>query len=150
MFDCLSKVVTGTGNLVYNTGRLVNDYLGEDYMRMHHEEAEAFKELFNLREAVKNSHIKQEKTLLEKKEKLFKVGDLSKWGGGAPHSCFKDEKEMSDLSGKLMQNKNLAFTYMLPKETYEWETKREELCFLTNQSLTEIQRTAGENGKVLR
>jgi len=57
---------------------------------------------------------------------------------------------MSDLCQKLMQNKNLAFTYMLPKETYEWETKREELCYLTNQTLNEVQRTAIENGKVLR
>ena len=57
---------------------------------------------------------------------------------------------MSDLCQKLMQSKNLAFTYMLPKETYEWEIKREELCFLTNQTLNEVQRTATENGKVLR
>ena len=45
---------------------------------------------------------------------------------------------MSDLCQKLMQNKNLAFTYMLPTETYEWETKREELCYLTNQTLNEV------------
>jgi len=150
LFNWLSKVVTGTGNFVYSTGQLVNDYLGEDYMRMHHEEADSLKELFTLRENVKNQHIRQEKTLLEKKEKLFKVGDLSKWGGGGSHSCFKDEQEMSDLRNKLMQNKNMAYTYMLPKETYEWEIKREELCFLTNQCLNEVQRTAGENGKVLR
>lgn len=101
-------------------------------MRMHFEEAESFRELINLRESVKNFNIKQEKSLTDKKDKLFRIGDLSKWGGGPPHSCFKDEKEIAELSGKLMNNKNLAFTYMLPKETYEWETKREELCFLTN------------------
>jgi hypothetical protein len=85
---------------------------------------------------------------MEKKEKLHKVGDLSKWGGA--HSCFKDELEMSELRTKLMQNKALAFTYMLPRETFEWETRREELCFLTNQCLGEVQRVATENGKVLR
>jgi hypothetical protein len=75
LFGWLSKVVTGTGNFIYNTGQLVNDYLGEDYMRMHFEESESFRELFNLRENVKNLHIKQEKTLNEKKEKLFKVAE---------------------------------------------------------------------------
>ena len=49
-----------------------------------------------------------------------------------------------------MQNKNLAFTYMLPKETYEWESRREELCYLTNQCLSEVQRVALENGRDLR
>ena len=50
-------------------------------MRMHFEESDAFKELFNLREAIRNQYVKQEKALIDKKEKLFKVGDLSKWGG---------------------------------------------------------------------
>lgn len=95
LFGWLSKVVTGTGNFIYNSGQIVNDYLGEDYMRMHFEESDSFREMFAIREAAKNQLIKQEKALMEKKEKLFKVGDLSKWGGGGPHSCFKDEQEMS-------------------------------------------------------
>ena len=54
LFQGLSKKATGTGNFVASTGQLVGDYLGEDYMRAHFEEAESFKELFNLREAIRN------------------------------------------------------------------------------------------------
>ena len=78
-------------------------------MKMHFEEAESFRELFNLREAIRNQYVKQEKALIEKKEKLFKVGDLSKWGGAPGQSCFKDELEMANLRNTLMQNKNLAW-----------------------------------------
>ncbi len=101
-------------------------------MRMHFEESESFRELFTLREAIRAQYVKQEKALIDKKEKLFRVGDLSKWGGVPGQSCFRDELEMTDLRNTLMQNKNLAFTYMLPKETFEWEQRREELCYLTN------------------
>lgn len=119
-------------------------------MRTHVEEADALKELFNLREAVRAQFVKQEKALLDKKEKLYKQGDLSKWGGAPGQTCFKDELEMAELRNKLMVDKNLAFSYMLPRETYEWENRREELCFLTNQCLTEVQRLAQDNGKQLR
>jgi hypothetical protein len=85
-------------------------------MRMHFEEPEAFRELCTLRNAIHNQFIKMEKTLIDKKEKLFRGGDPSKWGSGN-FSCFKDEKEMHDLKDKLMTEKQLAFTYMLPKET---------------------------------
>lgn len=91
LFAWLSKLATGTGNFVYQTGELVKDYLGEDYMRTHLEEADCFKEVFQMREAIHNQFVKAEKTLIEKKEKLLKQGDLSKWGSG-PFSCFKDEK----------------------------------------------------------
>ena len=100
-------------------------------MRKHHEESETFRELFNMREAVHNQYIKTEKALIERKEKLFKQGDLSKWGSG-PFSCFADQKQIMDLQGHLMRDKPTAFTYMLPKESFECENKKEELCFLTN------------------
>jgi len=54
LFAWLSKLATGTGNFVYQTGELVSQYLGEDYMRVHHEETETYRDLFNLREAVHN------------------------------------------------------------------------------------------------
>lgn len=132
LFAWLSKLATGTGNFIYQTGMLVNDYLGDDYMRMHLEEADSFKELFLMRESSRNQFIKLEKALIEKKEKLFKIGDLSKWSGEKANSCFKDEKEMVELRDKLLQDKTLAFTYMLARDTQEYDQKREEMCFLTN------------------
>lgn len=90
-----------------------------------------------------------EKSLIEKKEKLFKIGDLAKWSSG-PFSAFKDEKQMVEMKEKLMKDKNLAYTYMLPKETQEYEQKKEELGFLTNHCFSEVQRVANDNGKIFR
>ena len=131
LFAWLSKLATGTGNFVYQTGQLVQDFLGEDYMRPHLEEPESFKELMQMREAAHNLFVKVEKTLIEKKEKLFKAGDPNKWGSG-PFSCFTHERQINELKDRLQQDKAFAFTYMLPKETQEYEQKKEELFFLTN------------------
>jgi hypothetical protein len=46
-------MATGTGNFVASTGQLVGDYMGEDYMKTHFEEADIFKEFFNYREAIR-------------------------------------------------------------------------------------------------
>jgi hypothetical protein len=109
-------LATGTGNFVFQTGELVRDFLGEDYMRVHWEESETFRELYNMRTAIDSQYIKFEKALIERKEKLLKAGDLAKWGSG-PFSCFKDEKQIAELRDKLLSDKSQAFTYMLPKES---------------------------------
>lgn len=67
-----------------------------------------------------------EKSLLEKKEKLFKAKEMTKWGG------FADMMEQLKPKDKVLANKDLAFTYMLPKETKEYEDKRDEIGFFTN------------------
>ena len=50
-------------------------------MRYHYDEHESFRELYNLRETMKNYYVKLEKYVVEKKEKLFKARDPYKWGG---------------------------------------------------------------------
>jgi hypothetical protein len=65
-------------------------------MRKHHEESDTFKDLFTFREGVHNQFVRTEKALIDRKEKLFKAGDLAKWGSG-PFSCFADPKQMMDL-----------------------------------------------------
>ncbi len=72
IYAWLSKLATGTGNFVYQTGELVKDFLGEDYMRVHWEEAESFRELYSLRDGIQNQFIKSEKAIIDRKEKLLK------------------------------------------------------------------------------
>ena len=93
--------------------------------------------------------MRTEKALIDRKEKMLKAADLTKWGSG-PFSCFKDEKQMAELREKLLNDKSVAFTYMLPKESQECEWKKEELHFLTNQCLGEVQRVSADNGRILR
>ena len=49
-------------------------------MKYHLIEHESFREILKNRDEIKNAFIKQEKALNEKKEKLLRNKDLSKWG----------------------------------------------------------------------
>ena len=49
-------------------------------MKYHLMEHESFREILKNRDDIKNQFIKQEKSLNDKKEKLFKNRDVQKWG----------------------------------------------------------------------
>lgn len=71
---------------------------------------------------------------------------MAKWGGFNSDNAHIQEK----LRDELVKNKDLAFQYMMPKETSELESKREELAFFTNQSWDEVKRIGNDNSKLLR
>ena len=89
-------------------------------------EHESFREILKSRDDIKNVFIKQEKNLNDKKERLLRNKDFSKWGYLGPLS------DIQKHSDKLLENKEAAFTYMLQKETQELEINREELSFYSN------------------
>ena len=69
--------------------------------------------------------------MLDKKEKIYRGKDVSKWG--------LSSRELEDLSLKfkfniedLKEDKDFAFKYMLPNETTDVEQKRHELGFYTS------------------
>ena len=49
-------------------------------MKYHLMEHESLREILKNRDDIKNQFIKQEKSLNDKKEKLFKNRDVQKWG----------------------------------------------------------------------
>ena len=112
-------------------------------MKYHKIEDESFKELLKNREEVKKNFVRQEKALKDKKEKLFKNKDVSKWGYEG------DVKDIEKIHDKLLLKKEAAFTYMLQKETAALEIQREELSFYSNQCLNETRRIGKDNGKLL-
>lgn len=65
-------------------------------MKYHLDESESFRELYMFRELSKNVYLKQEKYLLERKDKLFRNKDLTKWGG------FNDLQQMELLKNELL------------------------------------------------
>lgn len=78
LFAWLSKMMTGSGNHVANLGDLIKVYLGS-HLKFHMHEHESFRELLTVRELAKTNYIKKEKALYDKKEKLFRAKDYSKW-----------------------------------------------------------------------
>lgn len=79
LYAWLSKMVTGTGNHVAYQGELVQKYLGS-HLKYHMSEHESFREIFQVRESIKVNFIKKERALYDRKEKLFRARDFSKWG----------------------------------------------------------------------
>lgn len=114
-------------------------------LKFHAYEAESLRELFKEREAVKAVYSAQEKSLLAKKEKLWKAKDrdVHKWGS-------EDGLGLEKIKDQLFADKDLAFSYMLMKESAEVDKRREEMSFFTNQCWDELRRISEDNGEILR
>jgi hypothetical protein len=82
LFAWLSKMVTGSGNFIAQQGELVDKFFG-DGLKFHLDEHDTYRELFATREKVKQDFVRMEKSLIDKKDKLFKSRDIYKWGGFA-------------------------------------------------------------------
>lgn len=65
--------------------------------------------------------------MLSKKEKLWKAKekDIHKWGA-------ENALELEKIKDQLFQDKDLAFSHMLAKESKDVDRKREEMSFFTN------------------
>ena len=99
--------------------------------------------MFAQRDQSYQSFIHAERALQDKKERLFKLKDTTKWGG------FKDDVQQVRFKPELVNNKEAAFDFMLPQETTDVEGKKMELCFYTNQCWDEIRRVSNDNGGLL-
>ena len=79
----------------------------------------------------KNNYIKLSKSLISKKNDLFKKGDISKW-----------ELSQNDKNNgrQLLKDKNLACNKMLPKETQLCINSKEIYGFYLNRLINEYER----------
>lgn len=127
MYAWLSKMITGTGNFIAQQGELFKSFLGS-HMKYHLLEHESFREVLKYRDEYKKDFDKQQRNLLDRKEKLFRSKELNRWGyqgeGGV--------REIESKLDKLQRNKEAAFTYMLQNESRDLEVNRENLSFLSN------------------
>ena len=79
LYSSLSSISTGTAKHVENLGDLFKVYLGS-HLKYHLAEHESFRELHSMRELVKQDFMKKERSLIERKERLFRAKDISRWG----------------------------------------------------------------------
>ena len=106
IYAWLSKMMTGTGNFVAQQGELFKNCLGS-HLKYHMSEHESFREILKLRDEANVAYQKNSKSINDKKEKLFKNKDISKWGYLGP--SLDIERNLNNL----LANKKAAFTYML-------------------------------------
>lgn len=136
-------MMTGTGNHFANTGELIKLYCGS-HLKYHLQEYESMSEILQAREQLKEQYLKKERHLFDRKEKLFRGRDVSRWG-----FTQGKQEELVSRSEELFNNKNKAFKYMLTEDTVALNAMREELSFYTNQCLDEVRRVGKDNGDLL-
>jgi hypothetical protein len=78
-------------------------------MKYHLLEHESFREVLKYRDEYKKDFDKQNKNLLEKKERLFRNKEFNRWG----YQGAGGVKEIESKFDKLSRVKEAAFTYML-------------------------------------
>ena len=89
------------------------------------------KENLNTLELAKNNFYTNQTKLNSKKEALFQKGDTSKWG--------LDSKDKTDMNS-LLNNKQLAFVKMLPKENKNLFGLKKTYGYYLNKGLNEFER----------
>ena len=89
------------------------------------------KDLVTLVETNRNTYNKNERSLMNKKEELFKKGDTNKW------ELNSDDK---NISGNLISDKPNALIKILPKDTNNVINMKKSYGFYLNRIIEEYER----------
>ena len=117
--DCLKS----HGNLIHIDIREHFKYTKNNFRSM--------KDLVTLVETNRNTYNKNERSLMNKKEELFKKGDTNKW------ELNSDDK---NISGNLISDKPNALIKILPKDTNNVKKKKKSYGFYLNRIIDEYER----------
>ena len=96
----------------------------------------SMKDLVNCVENYKNTYTKNERYLINKKEDLFKKGDINKWDLN-----IQDKNNVNDL----VKDKNLIIPKILPKETSNVINMKKIYGFYLNRMIEEYERIKSIN-----
>jgi hypothetical protein len=96
----------------------------------------SMKDLVNCVENYKNTYTKNERYLINKKEDLFKKGDINKWDLN-----IQDKNKVNDL----VKDKNLIIPKILPKETSNVINMKKIYGFYLNRMIEEYERIKAIN-----
>ena len=123
MFNNLSKSFDTLKNFINSEIREYYKFVGNNFNILN--------EMTQNVDLVKNNYIKLSKSLINKKNELFKKGDISKW----ELSSFDKNN-----SRELLKDKILACNKMLPKETQNCINSKEVYGFYLNGLINEFEK----------
>ena len=137
VYGSMDKLMDDWSNSIKTQVNLINLNLRE-FFRYIKNEFKAMKEVANQCDIYKTSFYKAAEKLLYKKEELYKRQDLLKW-----------ELDQNELINKLklIQDKNYAFSKMLPRETLTVNNLKITYGAYLNSLIQEYQRIRELNGK---
>ena len=107
-----------------------------EYFKYTKNHFKSMKDLVNCVENYKNTYTKNERYLINKKEDLFKKGDINKWDLN-----IQDKNKVNDL----VKDKNLIMPKILPKETINVINMKKIYGFYLNRMIEEYERIKAIN-----
>ena len=107
-----------------------------EYFKYTKNHFKSMKDLVNCVENYKNTYTKNERYLINKKEDLFKKGDINKWDLN-----IQDKNKVNDL----VKDKNLIIPKILPKETSNVINMKKIYGFYLNRMIEEYERIKSIN-----
>ena len=109
-----------------------------EYFKYTKNHFKSMKDLVNYVENYKNTYTKNERYLINKKEDLFKKGDINKWDLN-----IQDKNNVNNL----IQDKNLIIPKILPKETVNVINMKKIYGFYLNRMIEEYERIKAINSE---
>lgn len=125
----MSDIFTCWGNTYVDQANIMGNKFGK-FFTYHTYEDGPLRELIKHRFHIKESYVKAEIKLSDKKARLLKSQDYKKW---------ELEKEGLNRLSELQKNEDLAKQFMLPKETKSVEDKRYLLNYISNQVNSQVR-----------
>ncbi len=140
LFKNLNNIMNNWSDIMRNQSEFIEINLREQFKFINKQQKE-MSYLIKTMNQKKFSFIKYENKLIQKKEELFKKGDVNKWG------LKKD-----DLKNKenFINNKELAFKKMLPKDTLHTYNYKRAFAFFAYSLIKEFDRIRDRNIKIMK
>ena len=140
LFKNLNNIMNNWSDIMRNQSEFIEINLREQFKFINKQQKE-MSHLIKKMNQKKYIFIKYENKLVQKKEDLFKKGDVNKWG------LKKD-----DLKNKenFINNKELAFKKMLPKDTLHTYNYKRAFAFFAYSLIKEFDRIRDRNIKIMK
>ena len=136
-FNIMSKLMEDWSEIEKSQMKVININIRE-YFRYVKNEFNGLKEMSDRVQTSKNTYTKLKEKLQKTKETLFEKGDVDTWQ-------LKEEDKQNVNS--LLQNKELAFSKMLPQDTLKVEDSKNFYGCLLNSLISEFERIRSINSK---
>ena len=130
-FNIMDKIMKGLSEVADKQSKLMNNYIRE-YFKYVKNEFHSMKDFANKVYKHKESYHSDNTNLINLKEKLFNLHDIS----------YFELKDKNDLNYKnlLLKNKKLAFIKMLPDDTKRVQEVKQLYGFYLNSLISEYER----------
>ena len=129
-YENMSKLFTNWSDSLRRHSQVLNVDIRE-YFKYVKNHFKSMKDLISIVDSNKNSYYKSERSLMNKKEELFRRGDINKW---------ELDPQEKDKATVYLQDKASALMKILPKETNNVINIKKQYGYYLNRIIEEYER----------